>query len=363
MALRSVSLFRPCDFHPGSITIAGADCFVVSCTLHDRRSIRQQWGSISVIVTPKKLIGTTTSEIGNSGFPDPPKRDSLTGALSRVLATIPPTGLLLLAIISVQLGSVLAIHLFSTLGPSGAVFLRVAFGALLVAIAAPPVFDSRLRRHAGLILLFGGVIAIQNLCFFHAIARIPLGTAVTIEFMGPLAVAVFNSRRPVDVLWIALAATGLGLLTPDIGNGLDPWGVLFAAITGCAWAAFILLSVRAGRLFPGGSGLSLAMIVATLVLIPFAAASPEIFDVAPTVMLIVLGVAVLSTTIPTVLEFEALKKMPLQKHGIILAIEPVMAMMVAAALLGETIGARGLIAASAVMSSAIGVTLAGRKRS
>ena len=314
-------------------------------------------------VAPQNMIGSTTTEITSSGFPGPPGWKSLTSAISRLLGTIPPTGLLLLAIISVQLGSVLAIHLFATLGPSGAVFLRVAFGAVLVAIAAPPVFDRTLRRHAGMILLFGCVIAIQNLCFFHAIARIPLGTAVTIEFMGPLGVAVFNSRRPVDFLWIALAAAGLGLLTPDIGNGLDPWGVLFAAITGCAWAAFILLSVRVGRVFPGGSGLSPAMIVAALVLTPLAASSVGIFHVAPTVLLVALGVAVLSTTIPTVLEFQALKKMPLRRHGIILAIEPVVAMIVAAVLLAEAIEARGLLAAAAVMSAAIGATLTGRKRS
>ena len=314
-------------------------------------------------VTQRKLTGATIVEITNSGFPGPPDWKSLTRAVSRLLGTVPPTGLLLLAIVSVQLGSVLAIHLFSTLGPSGTVFLRVAFAAVLVAIAAPPVFDRTLRRNAGIILLFGCVIAIQNLCFFHAIARIPLGTAVTIEFMGPLGVAVFNSRRPVDFLWIALAAAGLGLLTPDIGSGLDPWGVLFAAVTGCAWAAFILMSVRVGRIFPGGSGLSPAMIVAALVLAPFAATSIDIVQIAPTVMLLVLGVAVLSTTIPTVLEFEALKKMPLRRHGIILAIEPVVAMMVGAVLLSETLEARGLLAAAAVMSAAIGATFTGRKTS
>ena len=314
-------------------------------------------------VTPQKMIGTTTTEITSSGFPGPPGWKSLTRAVSRVLGTIPPTGLLLLAIISVQLGSALAIQLFSTLGPGGTVFLRVAFGAVLVAVAAPPVFDKTLRKNARLILLFGCIIAIQNLCFFHAIARIPLGTAVTIEFMGPLGVAVFSSRRPVDFMWIAFAGLGLALLTPDIGRGLDPWGVLFAAITGCAWAAFILLSVRVGRIFPGGSGLSPAMIVAALVLTPFAAVSSDILQIAPTVLLVVLGVAVLSTTIPTVLEFEALKTMPLRKHGIILAIEPIVAMMVGAVLLSETIEVRGLLAAAAVMSAAIGATFTGRKRS
>ncbi|MFP6744738.1 MAG: EamA family transporter [Alphaproteobacteria bacterium] len=219
----------------------------------------------------------------------------------RVLGTIPPTGFLLLAIFSFQLGSVLAIHLFSTLGPSGTVFLRVAFGAALVAIAALPVFNKTLTDHAGLILLLGLVIAVQNFFFFHAIARIPLGTAVTIEFLGPLGVAVINSRRPVDFLWVALAGAGLGLLTPDIGAGLDPLGVLFAAITGCAWASFILTGVRVGRTFPSGSGLSPAMIVAAMVLIPCSEFSGAILLAASAVVVAVLAVAILSTTIPTVL--------------------------------------------------------------
>ena len=300
--------------------------------------------------------------IANTGFPKPPDWKSFTRALSRVLGTIPPTGLLLLAILSVQLGSVVAIHLFATLGPNGTVFLRVAFGALLVAIAAPPALDRRLRDNAGLILLFGCVIAVQNLCFFQAIARIPLGIAVTIEFLGPLAVAVFSSRRPVDVLWILLAGGGIAMLTPEIGSDLDPLGVVFAAVTGCAWASFILLSVRVGRIFPGGSGLSSAMIVAALALTPFATLSGDLLQAAPAVLLAVFAVALLSTTIPTVLEFEALKTMPLRKHGIILAIEPVVAMMVGAALLSESIEARGIVAAAAVMFAAIGATLTGRKR-
>lgn len=310
--------------------------------------------------TRSNIPGAITA---NVGFPGPPHWRSFTQAVSRVLGTIPPTGLLLLAILSVQLGSVVAIHLFATIGPNGTVFLRVAFGALLVAIAAPPAFDRRLREHAGLILLFGCVIAVQNLCFFHAIARIPLGIAVTIEFLGPLGVAVFSSRRPVDFLWILLALAGLALLTPEIGTDLDPLGVAFAAITGCMWASFILLSVRVGRIFPGGSGLSSAMIVAALALTPFATFSGDLLHAAPAVLFAVFAVALLSTTIPTVLEFEALKTMPLRRHGIILAIEPVVAMMIGAALLSETIEVRGFIAAAAVMFAAIGATFTGRKRS
>ena len=295
------------------------------------------------------------------GLPRPPDWRAFTRAVSRALSRVPPTGLLLLAIVSVQLGSVLAIHLFATLGPNATVFLRVAFGALLLAIAAPPQLDAGLLKHWRLLALLGIVIAIQNLAFFHAIARIPLGIAVTIEFLGPLGVAVFNSRRPLDLLWVGLAAAGIALLTPEIGGTLDPWGVVFAGITGCAWAGFILLGVRVGQAVPGGRGLSAAMAVAAVVLLPFAGFGAEILTVAPAIVLAVLAVALLSTTIPTVLEFEALKTMPLRKHGIILAIEPVVAMMVGALLLSEALEPRGLLAAAAVMLAAIGATFSGMK--
>ncbi|HEY8799043.1 MAG TPA: hypothetical protein VIM20_00440, partial [Candidatus Limnocylindrales bacterium] len=141
------------------------------------------------------------------------------------MAAVPPPGLLLVSIVSIQLGAAVAVHLFATLGPIGTVFLRISFSAVLLLVAARRQIGQDARRHVGMLLLFGCVIGAMNMCFYGAIARIPLGIAVAIEFIGPLGVAAFTSRRPKEFLWIGLAVAGLALLTPSIGTDLDPVGV------------------------------------------------------------------------------------------------------------------------------------------
>ena len=276
---------------------------------------------------------------------------------SRAAETMPPPVMLLLAIISIQMGSVLAVQLFPALGPIGTVFLRVGFAAALLAVAVRPAIVHAARHHAALILLFGFVIAAMNLSFFLAIARIPLGIAASIEFLGPITVAVLTTRRPVDFLWVALAVIGIGMLTPDIGAELDPLGILFAGFAAGSWAAFMLLSPRVARVFSDAKGLSLGMIAATALLLPLAVIDSHDFTVAPIVLLGAFGVAILSTAIPLTLEYEALKRMPPRTYGMVITIEPVIAMILGALLLGDSIGPRGLIAVFAVMSAALGATI------
>lgn len=295
------------------------------------------------------------------------KAPSRAGPLVRVLSAVPPPGLVLLAVLSVQVGAAVAIQLFPTLGPSGTVVLRVALSALLLWLAWRPRIDAAARRHAGLLLLYGLSIAGMNLSFYEAIARIPLGIAVTIEFLGPLAIAVAGSRRPRDLLWVLLAAAGLALLTPAVGfggaggTGLDPLGVAFAGLGAVGWAGFVLISVRVGRLFERGSGLALGMAAAALLLLPFgvAAAGPAMLD--PMILLGVLAVALLSTTIPWSLEFEALKRMPPRAYGILVTLEPAVAVLVGIVLLGEALTWRIGLAVACVSLAAIGVTLFDRR--
>lgn len=297
------------------------------------------------------------------GFPGPPKWSGVAAALSRALGTVPPPLLLILAIVSIQMGSVLAIQLFPILGPTGTVFLRILLGAVLLVVATRPAFDRTLGRHLGLILVFGLSIAAMNFCFFQAIARVPLGIAVTIEFLGPLAVAVVATHRAVDFVWVALAVFGIALLTPEFGAALDPLGLMFAGLAACAWASFILLSVRVGRIFPGTSGLSLAMIAAAIYLLPLGVTSTGAIAVAPIVLLGALAVALLSTAVPLALEYESLKRMPPRTYGIVITVEPAVAMIIGALLLGDAIGLRGVIAVVAVMAAALGATLFGRRGS
>ncbi len=277
--------------------------------------------------------------------------------LAGVLDAVPPPGLVVLAIISIQVGAALAIQLFSVIGPLGTVFCRVGLSAIIFVALIRPEVDSTTIKSGHLLLLYGFTLAAMNWCFYEAIARIPLGIAVTIEFMGPLSVAVATSRRRIDLLWVAIALLGLVMLAPDIGSGLDRLGVLFAAIAAVGWATFIVLSKRVGQALPGNNGLAFGMVIATLFLLPFGlgAATPVLFDFQ--LLLGVLAVAVLSTTIPFFLEFEALRRLPARTYSILVTLEPAIAAMVAAILLGEALGADAAFAIACVTAAAIGATL------
>lgn len=293
--------------------------------------------------------------------PGTPFSEGFAAAASRALNAVPPPGLMLLAMVSTQIGAAIATSLFAALGPEGTVFLRVAFSALLLMLAWRPRLDRAVRRHLGLLLLFGLVIGTMNFCFYQAIARIPLGLAVTIEFIGPLAVAVATTRRLPDFLWIALAVAGVALLTPDLGERLDPLGVALACLAGAGWAGFVLLSVRVGRSLPKGDGLALGMVVAAIALLPVGQAGAAVAFGDPLLLLAALGVALLSTTIPFSLEFEALKRIPPRVYGILITLEPAIAVMVGALLLGESLNLRSLAAVICVTGAAIGITLFGRR--
>ncbi len=283
---------------------------------------------------------------------DRPRSNPLTAALDAV----PPPGLVILAILSIQVGAALAIQLFSVIGPLGTVFCRVGLSAIIFVILIRPRIDSTTVKSGHLLLLYGFTLAAMNWCFYEAIARIPLGIAVTIEFMGPLSVALATSRRRIDLLWVAIALLGLLKLAPDIGSGLDRLGILFAGIAAVGWAVFIVLSKRVGQALPGNDGLACGMVIATVFLLPFGigAATPVLFDFQ--LLLAVLAVAVLSTTIPFFLEFEALRRLPARTYSILVTLEPAIAALVAAILLGEALGADAVFAIACVTAAAIGAT-------
>ena len=198
------------------------------------------------------------------------------------------------------------------------------------------------------------------MCFYGAIARIPLGIAVAIEFIGPLGVAALTSRRPRDFAWIGLAVAGLVLLTPDIGNDLDPLGVGLALAAGAGWASFVLLSPRvAGSV--GGAGLALAMAVASLFTLPFALVAGGLERLDPGLLAGALAVAALSTALPLSLEFEALTRMTARAYGVIVTLEPVVAALVGAVILGQALPPSALVAIACVTTAAIGVTLTDRR--
>jgi inner membrane transporter RhtA len=267
----------------------------------------------------------------------------------------------LLSIVSIQLGAAVAIDLFPALGPVGTAFLRVAFSAVLLVVAARHTISWSARHHAGPLLLFGVILGVMNLCFYGAIARIPLGIAVAIEFVGPLGLAVATSRRGRDFAWIGLAVLGIVLLTPEIGSALDPLGVALAVAAGLCWAGFIVLSRRLGRDLPGNSGLAIGMVVAAIVVLPVQVAAGELGSLDLGLLGAALAVAIFSTAVPLSLEFKALKRMAARTYGILVTLEPAVAAMVGALLLGQAMGPQGLLAVACVTVAGLGVTISDRR--
>lgn len=258
------------------------------------------------------------------------------------------------AVGSVQFGAALARTLFDEAGAAGTVFIRVAIAALVLALLWRPPLRGHRRDEWRLVIAFGASLAVMNFFFYESLARIPLGLAVTFEFVGPLGVAIAGSRRRLDLVWVGFAAIGIVLIAAPGTGDLDALGVLYALIAGAAWAAYILLSARTGRAFSGGTGLALAMCVAAALLVPVGvgAAGDSLLD--PEVLLVGAGVAVLSSVIPYSAEFEALRLMPEHIFGVLLSLEPAVAALAGYLVLDQDLGARELAGIACVMAATAG---------
>jgi inner membrane transporter RhtA len=267
---------------------------------------------------------------------------------------IPPTLLVLAAVASVQFGGAFAKTLFDEAGPGGTVLLRVVFAAIILAALWRPALAGRSAEEWRLIVAYGFVLVAMNLSFYEALDRIPLGIAVTFEFVGPLGVAIAGSRRALDLVWVVLAAAGI-LLLSDFGTAdLDGLGVALALIAGGFWAAYILLAARVGRRLPGGQGLALAMAVGAFMVAPFglADAGGDLFSAE--VLAVGLAVAILSSAIPYTLELEALRRLPEGVFGVLMSLEPAAAALAGFIVLGEDLTAQELIAIALVVTASAG---------
>lgn len=273
-------------------------------------------------------------------------------------AAVPPPGLVLVAIASTQLGAALAKSLFDDVGASGTVLLRVLFAAVVLVALWRPGVRRWTRADLALAGVFGVALAGMNLSFYAAIDRIPLGIAVTLEFSGPLAVALLGSRRALDVLWALLAAAGIVLLASPGGGSIDPVGVALALVAGACWGSYILLSQRAGRAFPGGTGLALAMAFGAVLLLPVGVAGAGTELLAPGVLAVGAGVAMLSSALPYSLELEALRRLPAHVFGVLMSLEPGVAALVGLAVLGEVLGTREVVAIALVVCASVGASRA-----
>lgn len=267
---------------------------------------------------------------------------------------LPPTGLLLGAIVSIQIGSALAKSLFVLTTPGGLVCVRLSFGALSLWALWRPYWRPAVREHLGLAVAYGLVLAAMNFTFYSAIARIPVGIAVALEFVGPLGLAIALSRRWLDGLWVLLAAAGIALLTPIGGFALDSVGIGLALVAGGFWAAYIVLAARVGRAFPSGEGLAWAMAVGAVVLLPAGILEAGTSLLQPRVLVFGAGVALLSSAIPYSLELEALRSLPVRVFGVMLSLEPVAAALAARLVLGEVLSLRAIVAILLVSLAAAG---------
>jgi inner membrane transporter RhtA len=295
------------------------------------------------------------------------------------LGRLPAPVLLGTGIVSVQVGAGLAARMFGTVSAAGLTGLRLWFATLLLlGVGARPMLRavramiaSRAWRDAAVVIAFGANLGIMNFAIYQSFARIPLGIAVTIEFLGPLAVAIASSRRMIDLLWVVLAGTGVTLLgtagvsVARLSSGPGQAapgstvliGVLFALTAAAAWACYILLSAATGRRFSGSSGLVLAMTIASLTIAPAAVFSAGRALLKPTVLAAGLVIGMLSSVIPYRFELETLRRVPARIFGIWMSLEPAVAALVGVVLLSQALSVPQWIAICCVVVASAGAAL------
>ncbi|WP_280189150.1 EamA family transporter [Delftia sp. PS-11] len=263
------------------------------------------------------------------------------------------------SVTSLGVGTSLAKQLFPVLGAQGTSALRVGFAALILIAVWRPWRWPLQRAQAAALLRFGVALGAMNLLFYMALRTIPFGLAVAIEFSGPLAVAIYHSRRPVDFVWLALAVAGLALILPlgsASGAGalvLEPVGIACAAGAAVCWALYILLGRRLGSI-PSGQAVSLGLACAALVVVPFGVAEAGSRLLQPSVLLFGLAVAAISSALPYTLEMLALRRLPPATFGIALATEPAIAALMGMLLLHEHLSGTQWLAIACIMGAAMG---------
>ncbi|WP_369390053.1 DMT family transporter [Streptomyces sp. CG1] len=270
------------------------------------------------------------------------------------LGSLGPVGLVLAGGISVQFGGALAVTLIPRAGALGVVTLRLLAAAVVLLLFCRPRLRGHSRADWGTVLAFGVAMGAMNGLFYSAVARIPLGPAVTLEVLGPLALSVLASRRAVNAVWAGLALLGVFLLGGGGFGNLDPIGVAFALGAGAMWAIYIVFSARTGRRFPQADGLALAMAVAALLFLPIGVASAGTRLLNPTTLALGSAVALLSSVLPYTLELLALRRLPASTFAILMSLEPAVAATAGFLVLGQSLSPTEAAAIALVIAASIG---------
>ncbi|MEU0057808.1 EamA family transporter [Streptomyces sp. NPDC006334] len=264
-----------------------------------------------------------------------------------------PVGLVLAGGVSVQFGGALAVTLMPRAGALGVVALRLLVAAVVLLVVCRPRLRGHSRADWATVVVFGVTMAAMNGLFYQAVARIPLGPAVTLEVLGPLTLSVLASRRAVNLVWAALALAGVFLLGGGFGD-LDPVGAAFALGAGVMWAAYIVFSARTGRRFPQADGLALAMAVGALLFVPLGLAESGARLLDPVTLGLGAAVALLSSVLPYTLELLALRRLPASTFAVLMSLEPALAALSGFLVLDQTLSAAQAAAIALVVAASMG---------
>lgn len=275
--------------------------------------------------------------------------------------TIPPIVAVLSAIVSVQGGAAIAKGIFPVLGVTATASLRIVLSAIILMLFNRPNLKNITRSQWKIVSLYGLTLGAMNIVFYLAIERIPLGLGVALEFIGPLVLALSGSKRALDFLWAILAGVGIALIAPWNSNGVDLIGVLLALLAGAFWAGYIVLGGRVSKIMDGGKAVTVGMIFASMVVIPFALVDGLLVNITPNLFLAGLALALLSSAIPFTLEMNALRKIPAKTFSILMSLEPAAAALFGLLFLQEYLTIYEWLAIILVITASAGATFTKRK--
>lgn len=274
---------------------------------------------------------------------------------------IPPIYAVLLAIVSVQCGAAIAKTLFPAIGAAGTASMRIGISAILLLIAYRPNLRAITPKQWRIVAPYGLSLGAMNLVFYLAIERIPIGLAVTLEFIGPLLLAIIGSRRLIDYCWVLLAAAGIALIAPWTNNNVDTLGVLFALLAGGFWAAYIILGGKISQIMNGGQAVSTGMLFAAILILPFGFYENGLANLTPKFFGMGVALALLSSAIPFTLEMKALGQLPPRTFSILMSLEPAAASIFAFIFLQEHLSFYEILAVICVIIASAGSTLTAKR--
>ncbi|HRA49216.1 MAG TPA: EamA family transporter [Thermomicrobiales bacterium] len=276
--------------------------------------------------------------------PVAPSSDPELHIFDRIANPIPPPALMMIGMVSFQLGAAFSKDLFDWATPTGLAFLRSAWGAVFLFLIFRPKLRGLNRAQVQTILGMGTATACMGLLYFLALQRIPLGIATAIAFAGPFILAMTGARQLAQVVWVLVAASGVVLLAPWGSGGADPMGFVLAGLAGVSYTVYMLLTKRAGQTVPSNDALPLAMGVAAILMAPFGVGSAGGDLLQPKLLILVALTALLSNTLPYMLEFNALRRVSASVYAVLISLDPAVSAVAGLIVLGEAIGARGYVA-------------------